>query len=228
MTTIFVTSSGTEIGKTFVTVMLLRQLRGAGHSCDALKPIVSGFAPDDAAASDPGQLLSAMGRAIDATGLDAISPWRFAAPLSPDMAARRENRAIAYEDLLEFCSAAFATDVTLIEGVGGVMAPVGDGHTVLDWISDLGTPALLVVGSYLGSISHTLTAVEALRGRGIELAGIVINESDDEPVATQETAATIARFLSDTACIVLPKKKAGADLSTPDLLPLISTYLNRS
>lgn len=83
----------------------------------------------------------------------------------------------------------------LIEGVGGVMVPLGPRHTVLDWITALETATLLVVGSYLGTLSHTLTAVEALRARGIEPVGIVISESEESPVPLSETRATLSNFL---------------------------------
>ena len=67
--------------------------------------------------------------------------------------------------------------MTLIEGIGGVMAPLDARHTVLDWIAALGAPALLVVGSYLGTLSHSLTAAAALRQRGVALLGVVVSES---------------------------------------------------
>ena len=79
-----------------------------------------------------------------------MSPWRFAAPLSPDMAASRERRSIPFDALVAHCRAASERrGVTLIEGIGGVMTPLDAEHTVLDWIAALGAPALLVVGSYL-------------------------------------------------------------------------------
>jgi len=228
VTTIFVSSSGTEIGKTFVTELLLTQLKATGHACRALKPIVSGIDEAHVASSDPGRLLAAMGLPLNGENLDAISPWRFRAPLSPDMAAAREGRKIDYDALLRYCRAAQGSDILLVEGVGGVMAPLTEHRTVRDWIADLDVPVLLVVGSYLGSISHTLTAASALESAGAALAGLVVNQSDDEPVDTHETAATIRRFLPQSPCLVLPKKKAGADFAAPDLVGLISVYLNRS
>ena len=90
-----------------------------------------------------------------------ITPWRFAAPLSPDMAAAREGRRLDLGDIVAYCRAAHG-DPLLIEGIGGAMVPLNDEHTVLDWIADLGAPALVVTGSYLGTISHTLTTLAAI------------------------------------------------------------------
>ena len=85
MTAIFVTGTGTDVGKTFLSAALIRHWRAAGHAVAAYKPVASGFDPATQQASDPGVLLGALGRPI--TDIETISPWRFAAPLSPDMAA---------------------------------------------------------------------------------------------------------------------------------------------
>ncbi len=92
MSAIFITATGTDIGKTFVTAGLIRHLRASGREVDALKPVMTGFDPAHPEASDAGVLLAALGRPVTAAEIARISPWRFSAPLSPDMAARRERR----------------------------------------------------------------------------------------------------------------------------------------
>jgi dethiobiotin synthetase len=219
MTTIFVTSSGTGIGKTFVTLRLIAELEAAGRRVLALKPVASGF---DAAAPDSDSALLLRAQRLDATrsNLDLVSPWRFAAPLSPDMAAARERRSIPFDALVAHCrTAAARADVTLIEGIGGVMVPLDTRHTVLDWIDALGAPALLVVGSYLGTLSHGLTAAAALRRRNVELLGVVVSESAEQPAPAEETAATLARFVAPAAVHVVPRGTA------VPLLPLIASRL---
>ena len=89
------------------------------------------------------------------------------------------------------------------------MVPLDDAHTVLDWIAELGAPALVVAGSYLGTISHTLTTLSALRGRGVEVAGLVISESEESPVPPAETAETIARHAGALPIALLPRLRAG-------------------
>ncbi len=139
MSACFVTATGTDIGKTFVTAGLIRHLRAAGETVSAFKPVVSGFTMEAAAASDPGMLLAALGEPINEETVGRVSPWRYEAALSPDMAAAREGTALPYDDILAACRRAVAeTDGTLfIEGVGGVMVPLDDRHTVLDWMADL-------------------------------------------------------------------------------------------
>jgi dethiobiotin synthetase len=216
MTAVFVTASGTGVGKTFVVCKLVEELAAAGRPVRALKPVASGFDAASPAGSDSALLLRAQGLELTPQHLDAVSPWRFAAALSPDMAAAREGRSIPFEALVAHCRAASEQDgVTLIEGVGGVMVPLDGEHTVLDWIAALGAPALLVVGSYLGTLSHSLTAAAALHHRGVPLLGIVVSESEVEPVPAEETAATLARFLVGTRIRVLPRGRRAP------LLPLL-------
>ena len=138
MASIFITASGTDVGKTFVAAGLIRYLRGKGETIDAIKPIVSGFDPGRAGDSDCGVLLRALGLPLTEEEIEDISPWRFAAALSPDMAARHEGKAIDFDQLVLFCETAIeeAEGSLLIEGVGGVM------DTVLDWIADLDLPVV--------------------------------------------------------------------------------------
>lgn len=194
------TASGTEVGKTFVTAGICRRLLGQGLSVRALKPVISGFDPGAPGGTDTGVLLAAQGLDTVPENIEAVSPWRFAAPLSPDMAAAREGREIDFAGLLGFCRGAAdgPEDVLLIEGIGGVLVPLDAAHTVLDWIVALGMPSLVVGGSYLGTISHTLATVAAMRARNAAVAAVVISESEESPVPLEETAAAIRRFAGVT------------------------------
>jgi dethiobiotin synthetase len=223
MTTLFITSSGTDIGKTFVTLQLLRELGAGGYRVRALKPIASGFDASTPADSDSGRLLAAQNLALTEANLESLTPWRFAAPLSPDMAAARERRSIAFDTLVDFCRTPSPADITLIEGIGGVMVPLDAEHTVLDWIAALRCPVLLVVGSYLGTLSHSLTAAAVLRERGCALAGVIVNESVEQPVTAQDTAAVLARFLQPTAVCVMPRWPSASTATS--LLSLIAPLL---
>ena len=184
---LFLTGTGTDVGKTFVGCALLRRVQGLR----ALKPVLSGYDPHQLDQSDPGLLLAAQGLSPNREAVEAIAPFRYAAPLSPDMAARAEGRVLDYPALLAFCRAADAP--LLIEGVGGVMVPLTEDRTVLDWIVDLGAPVLLVAGSYLGALSHALTAIAVLRARGVAVVAVVVNETPGSTVDLAATEASIAR-----------------------------------
>ncbi len=201
----FITGTGTDIGKTWLACALLSYWRGEGLATHAVKPVMSGIDKGNLAASDAGQLLIAQGHAVGEAAVAAIAPWRFAAPLSPDMAARREGREIDVDALVAFTRRATTTVVsrhaapTLVEGVGGVMVPLDARHTVLDWIAASGLPAVLVAGTYLGGMSHTLTALAALRGRGVPVAVVAVNESPDSTVPLAETLASLAAHVEAAA-----------------------------
>ncbi|MEN6541274.1 dethiobiotin synthase [Parvibaculum sp.] len=208
MSTIFVTSSGTDIGKTYVSALLVRQLLAKGLPVRALKPIVSGLDEESFAASDPAALLAALGELVEFDNADIVSRWRFTAALSPDMAARREGAEIDFGELVHHCLARAAIhDPLVIEGVGGLMVPIDDSRTVLDWMIAL-KPAsivpLLVVGSYLGTISHTLTTLDVMRRNDLEPRAIVVSESLSAPVPLEETVETIRRF-AGIETIALPR-----------------------
>ena len=113
MSAYFVTSTGTDIGKTFVTAGLIRYLRQSSQPVAALKPVVSGYDSSVVETSDPAVLLRALGRPVSADEIAAIAPFRFRAPLSPDIAAAREGRSIDFEDLLKFSRDAVAARSTV-------------------------------------------------------------------------------------------------------------------
>jgi dethiobiotin synthetase len=209
MTAYFVTSTGTDIGKTFVTAGLIRALRDAGKKVGALKPIVSGFDLATAALSDPGVLLGALEEPITAEALERLSPWQFAEPLSPDMAAAREGKSVPFDAMVELCRETIAaeTGTLFIEGVGGIMVPLDGSHTVLDWMVALRLPLIVVAGGYLGTISHTLTALDVIARAKLDVAALVINDSGDGAVPLEETAATLGRF-TKVPITIIPRVKA--------------------
>jgi dethiobiotin synthetase len=205
MSAVFVTGIGTDIGKTFVSCGLIRDARANGRSVDAIKPVVTGF--DDAVNSDPGMLLTALARQVTTEEIARVSPWRFSVPISPHLAAERERRPVDFAQLVEFCEAAIrdTRGLMLIEGIGGVMVPLDDRRTVLDLMSVLRIPALLVTGSYVGTLSHTLTALEVLARRNIDIAAIVVNETPKSASSLEEAAQTLAHFAAPLDIVALPR-----------------------
>lgn len=211
MAAYFVTSTGTDIGKTFVTAALIRYMRESNQPVGALKPIVSGYDSSVAETSDPAVLLAALGRRMSADEVERIAPWRFRAPLAPDLAAAREGRRVDFVELVEFSRAAIngAKGPLFIEGVGGIMVPLDGRRTVLDWMTALDIPLLLIVGGYLGTISHTLTALDVLAQRHLKIAAIVVSESERNPVELDDTVASIARFAHGIGVVGLPRLPGG-------------------
>lgn len=225
----FITATGTGIGKTLVTAALAYQARMQGKRVQALKPVVTGVTPETLAESDPAILLAALDRPLTDANVAAISPFRFAAPLAPAMAAAQEGKRLSLSALAAASKPQDdKLDVLLVEGVGGVMVPLARGVTVLDWIARLRYPVILVTGSYLGTISHTLTAVEVLRMRRIPLAGLVVSESEASTVGLSPTAHAIGDFV---AAPVLPLPRIPGQepwWRAPDLTALLSGLMHES
>jgi dethiobiotin synthetase len=215
----FVTSTGTGVGKTYVTAALIREAIARGLKVVAAKPVISGVDSRDIDASDTGAILAALGEAPTPENVEKISPWRFSAPLAPSMAARAEGRALVCEALFEQGRAFLRekADLHVIEGVGGVMVPLDEKNTVLDWIVALKAPVLLVVGDYLGTLSHTLTAVEVLRASGAEIAAVVVSEGEAATVAFGDTLSEIAARVAPVPALGLRRGEDGAALAA--LLP---------
>jgi len=200
---VFVAGAHTDIGKTHVACALIRAARARGLACDAFKPVMSGFTPTEAAASDAGRLLQALGRPLDE--IAAVSPLRFAAPLAPPLAARREGVRLEMAMILDCCRTWLdggGADFKLLEGAGGLMSPIAEDGAALGLPEALGLPAILVSGAYLGAISHALTAVKVMRARDIPVRALVVSE-DAAPGAPDfaETLELMDRF-TDGAPIV--------------------------
>ncbi len=205
MRAVFITGSGTGIGKTHVACALIRSLRAQGASVAALKPVVSGYDTAAPQGSDPWLLLEALGEPPTAEALARMAPFAYSAPLAPDRAARLEGRELRFEAVLAACRArmAQARGLLLIEGAGGVMSPLSGGTTNLDLIAALGVPTVLVTGSYLGAISHGLTALAVLEARGLR-ADVAVSESADS-VGLEETAAALRAHIGPVALYPLPR-----------------------
>ena len=208
----FITATGTDLGKTWLTAGLAGLLRQRGEAVCVVKPVMSGYDESRPWESDAGVLLKKVGAGdmkspagVTPDAIAAIAPWRFAAPLSPDRAAALEGKRIDFDELVAWCRDRIAaTEGTLlIEGIGGVMVPLDEGHTVRDWIAALHVPVVLVAGSYLGSLSHTLTALAALREVGVVPVAVVVNESAGGDVRLADVAASLTPHLGDAVLVVM-------------------------
>jgi len=206
MASIFITGTGTEVGKTFVAAAICYQLTAVGKVVQPMKPVLSGFDDSNVQSSDTGVLLASIGSKINEETITKVTPWRYKAPLSPDMAAEREKKPINFDKLVKFSlTKNIGADFIMVEGVGGAMVPLDSKHTVMDWMLKIGMPAILVAGSYLGTISHTLTTLEAMKSNGVPIKGLVISESVESPVSLEELVSTIKRYIGNLPVVTIPR-----------------------
>jgi dethiobiotin synthetase len=209
---LFVAGAHTEIGKTYVASALIRAAVSSGLATDVLKPVVSDFDPADWTGSDPGRLLAAAGVPLADAALERVSPWRLRAPLAPPSAARLEGRSLPFpevRDLVQARIASSAADLMVVEGVGGLMSPIADGATSLDLLLAVEGANVLVVGAYLGAISHGLTAADVLCTRGRTPAAVIISDRGQE--GDPAVDGTVRLFREHLASV--PVLVAGGDYS---------------
>ncbi len=192
---LFITGTGTGVGKTYVAALVARALRSAGRRVGVFKPAASGCETRD------GQLVSPDAVALwDAAGrpgtLDQVCPQRFAAPLAPHLAARAEGRRV--DSLLLREGLAFwqeSSEIVLVEGAGGLMSPVSDEDYNADLAKEFGFPLVVVAANVLGTINATLQTLIAAKSYGIEVAGIVLNtpQRNSKDLSVETNASELAR-----------------------------------
>jgi dethiobiotin synthetase len=207
MTAFFVTGAGTDIGKTWVSAALLRFWRSKGLGPAAIKPVASGYDPDAPGDSDAAALLAALGEPVDQVHVEAITPFRLRAPLSPDQAGAREGVRLSAIAIVRACAplVAAARGPLLVEGAGGVMTPLNESETMLDLALAFGAPCIFVCGSYLGAISHALTGLAALKGVGLAVPLVLVNETPGSSVDLSETTATLTAHAGGAAVLAIAR-----------------------
>lgn len=175
----FIAGTGTDIGKTYLVERICSKLKRKNFSVNAIKPVISGFCDDSD--NDSVKILQVLDQDINQENLNKISPWRFKSPISPNLAAQKENKEINFLEVVNFCRGKISESKKLdqflfIESAGGIMTPITDDKTFLDLITELQIPVLLLSANYLGSISHTLCATEVLKSKNIVPEFILIND----------------------------------------------------
>ncbi len=197
MSAFFVTATGTDIGKTYVSAALLRFWRALGRDVFACKPVMSGFGEHELAQSDAGQLLRAMGREATPEAVSEICLHRFEPALAPNHAMRLDGVEQDFDAISRFaqnCLSASADTITLVEGAGGVMSPITDDALNLGLICALNIPVVLVSAGYLGAVSHTLSAIKVLRQADVKIAALAVSQPAPEAENPDHLIAEIARF----------------------------------
>ncbi len=200
MTSLFITGTDTGIGKTLVGCGIAAALTAQGKRVGVLKPAETGCDRRDGALY-PDDALRLAAYAQSALPLETVCPYRFSPPVAPSVAAEQAGVTVRPDRIVEvFQSIAGQHEVTLVEGAGGLLVPLVGRYSFADLARDLGIPVLIVVGSKLGALNHTLLTLHCIETRGLPLAGYILNHptrtADD---AIKTNAATLAG-LTDAPC----------------------------
>lgn len=170
-TTFFVSGTDTGVGKTYITAGLAGALYKAGINVGVMKPVETGW--QSANTSDAHRLAKA---AHSLDPLELVCPYRFRAPLAPQVSAEEEGTIINKRLILKaHRRLSKRYDVLLVEGAGGLMVPVNRNMFMIDLALLLGGKIILVSADKLGCINHTLLSLEAARKRGGEVIAVIMN-----------------------------------------------------
>ena len=200
---IFVTGTGTGVGKSVLAAALCAVLVSRGISVAAFKPVVSGLdEPPGPFGSDHELLAHAAG---GRQRPEQVAPYCFGPALSPHFAAELAGVRIEPARLLSAArQAAEGADALVAEGVGGLLVPITPGYLVRDLAVDLALPVVVAAPTGLGTINHTLLTVEAARAAGLHVAGVVMTPWSDEPAAIETSNRATVQQLSRVAVSGLP------------------------
>jgi dethiobiotin synthetase len=210
---VFVTGTGTEVGKTVVAATIARTAAARGERVAVFKPAVSGL--DEGGEPDHHLLRRAVGS--DQSD-DQIAPYRYGPPVSPHLGAELAGGAIDPARLAAAAAEAGQNaDRLVVEGVGGFLVPLTLGYLVRDFARDLGFAATIAAPSGLGTINHTLLTIEAVRSVGLEVEAVVLTPWPDDPGAVERSNRDAIERLGRVRVEVLPR----IDLTVPESWPAL-------
>jgi len=210
---LFITATDTEVGKTVVAGAIADWFRRRGSRVAVLKPVASGCSSRrEGLVSEDAEFLATCADAR--FPLDLICPNRYFEPVTPGLAAERTGVPVDFDavqrsiDLMSPHS-----DVMIVEGAGGLFAPLSETVCVIDMITWLQLPAVVVARPTLGTINHTVLTVEALRARGVKVVGVVINRypADRASVAEEANPRLIEKWGKVPVLAIVPNVEPGLE-----------------
>ena len=220
---LFVTGTDTDVGKTQITAALARLLNERNVIVRPRKPVESGCRLDDADLI-PADAITLQSAAKSDELLISICPYRFESALSPELAAALVGVSLTLDEVCAACRQGLTeTDFLLVEGAGGFYSPLASGVLNADLAVALSLPVLLVAADRLGTIGHTLLTVEAIKRRGLTLAGVVLNQVTPSVDPQMDNAAELSRWLGEP---VMVTGHFETDSTTTELILVNSVLAN--
>jgi dethiobiotin synthetase len=211
---VFVTGTGTGVGKTVVAAAIAHTLAEEGKRVAVFKPAITGL--DDEGEADHTLLRRA---AASEQSDDGIAPYRYGPPMSPHLAAELAGEEIEPDKLLTAAQDAAAdADSLVCEGVGGLLVPLTSSYLIRDLAVDLALPLAIAASPGLGTINHTLLTIEAARAAGLEIAAVVLTPWPSNPTAMEKSNRETIAELGEVEVETL----ARLDLSLPRSWPRLA------
>ncbi|QDY41393.1 dethiobiotin synthase [Candidatus Pantoea soli] len=214
MTRWFITGTDTEVGKTVASSALLQAAGAAGLRTAGYKPVASGceMTPDGIRNSDA---LALQRYSSLELRYEQVNPLAFMEPTSPHIVSAEEGRPITFAALSAGLRALEQqAEWVLVEGAGGWFTPLSGTHTYADWVAEEQLPVILVVGLRLGCINHAMLTAEAVRARGLRLAGWIANTVQPPGKRHAEYMATLRQRIAAPLLGEIPYLQHAAEYET--------------
>ncbi|MBK8522945.1 MAG: dethiobiotin synthase [Betaproteobacteria bacterium] len=210
----FITGTDTEIGKTYVACALLHAFRQQGLTAIGMKPVAAGT---DAAGHNEDVEALIAASSITAPR-ELVNPYCFADPIAPHIAAREAGVTMRAEPVQAALQAlGEIAEVVVVEGVGGLVVPLGENFDAADLAEALSAPLILVVGMRLGCLNHALLTAAAIDARGLKLTGWIANRIDPAMNRFEENLATLQAVLKAPLLGVVPHAAGGVETAAASL-----------
>ncbi len=205
---VFVTGTGTDVGKTIVAAGLLKALRDSGVSACPVKPVQTGCLDIDGSLSAPDLEFSLKVAGLDPDEYlkDLMCPFRYGPACSPHLAGRISGCPPEVGTVIEKMSQLSDDfDFLVAEGAGGILVPLNDSEKMLDLMVELGWPVVLVARGDLGTINHSLLSLAVLNNAGLQTAAVVVNHlTDDISIVTRDNPRALAEYGSVSLIATIP------------------------
>jgi dethiobiotin synthetase len=204
MSGVFITGTDTGVGKTVIAFGLVRGLVARGWRVAVMKPVASGSqrTPEGLRNEDALTLIAASNVAAS---YEHVNPYCFQPAISPHIAAREAGITVDPAHIRRcFDTLARASDLVVVEGAGGWLAPIGPHTSIKDLAVRLDLPVVMVVGLRLGCINHALLTKLAIESHGVQLAGWIANKIDPSMARPAENLETLVRLLQMPPLAIVP------------------------
>jgi len=206
MKSLFVTGNDTDVGKTCVTASIVKNLRDMDIDVGVMKPFASGHKKNSNSLSQDVDILMKYSGSHDP--IDLVNPYFFEIPTSPYDASKILARKISTQKVIDAYDRLLSShDLVIVEGIGGLMTPITQNYFVSNLISELDIDTIIVTGSKLGTVNHTLLTYEHCKQMHLKLKGFVINQTEPDGYELSNLKQQIMELTNQIVYCTIPYHK---------------------
>jgi len=203
MKSLFVTGTDTDVGKTCVSASIVKNLRDMDIDVGVMKPFASGHKKNSSSLPQDVEILMKYSGSQDP--IDLVNPYFFEIPTSPYDAAKILVQKINLQKVIDAYNKLLSShDLVIVEGIGGLMTPITQNYFVSNLISELDIDTIIVMGSKLGTVNHTLLTYEHCKQMHLKLKGFVINQTEPNGYELTNLKQQIMELTSQIVYCAIP------------------------